>query len=100
MKFQFDRNQEQQLQAIQSVVNLFEGQPLQQGDFEISFTVSPAGVHAYGAQTTMEQGVGNALTLPRSLIHWRSSVPVAARPSRTMARRQSFARITPTPQPS
>ena len=68
MKFQFDRNQEQQLQAIHAVVNLFEGQPLQQGDFEISFTVSPVGVHAYGAQTTLEQGVGNAMSIPRTQI--------------------------------
>ena len=68
MKLQFDRNQEQQLQAIRSAVDLFEGQPLSQGDFEISFTASSGGSNAYGAQTTMDRGVGNALAIPRSQI--------------------------------
>lgn len=36
MKLHFDTNQEYQLQAIQSVVGLFEGQPLNKGDFEFS----------------------------------------------------------------
>lgn len=36
MKLQFDKNQEYQLQAIQSIVNLFDGQPLNNSDFEFS----------------------------------------------------------------
>ena len=68
MKLQFDRNQEQQLQAIRSSVDLFEGQPLSQGDFEISFMASSGGPDAYGAQTTMDRGVGNTLAIPRSQI--------------------------------
>lgn len=35
MKLQFDSNQQYQIDAIKSVVSLFEGQPLNQGDFEI-----------------------------------------------------------------
>ncbi len=68
MKLQFDRNQEQQLQAIRSAVGLFEGQPLSQGDFEISFTASSGRPNPYGAQTTMDRGVGNILSIPRSQI--------------------------------
>ncbi|MDP2208224.1 MAG: hypothetical protein Q8K98_05535 [Bacteroidota bacterium] len=36
MKLQFDSNQDYQLQAIQSIVDLFEGQPLNKGEFEFS----------------------------------------------------------------
>lgn len=38
MKLHFDANQDYQLEAIQSVIELFEGQPLNKGDFE--FTLS------------------------------------------------------------
>src|ERR1035437_8712106 len=36
MKLHFDANQDYQLQAIQAVLNVFEGQPLNKGDFEFS----------------------------------------------------------------
>lgn len=36
MKLHFDPNQNYQLQAVQSVIDLFEGQPLNKGDFEFS----------------------------------------------------------------
>lgn len=36
MKLHFDANQDYQLQAIQAVLGLFEGQPLNKGDFEFS----------------------------------------------------------------
>ncbi|MFW5884783.1 MAG: DEAD/DEAH box helicase family protein [Patescibacteria group bacterium] len=42
MKLQFDSNQQYQLDAINSVVNLFEGQPLNKGDFEVE-TARPSG---------------------------------------------------------
>ncbi|MFH1546086.1 MAG: DEAD/DEAH box helicase family protein [Patescibacteria group bacterium] len=35
MKLQFDPNQEYQKQAISAIVDIFEGQPLHKGDFEI-----------------------------------------------------------------
>lgn len=35
MKFKFDANQPYQIEAIEAVVDLFEGQPLNQGDFEL-----------------------------------------------------------------
>jgi type III restriction enzyme len=38
MKLQFDKNQAYQLDAIQSIVDLFEGQTLNNSDFEFSFS--------------------------------------------------------------
>ena len=58
MKLQFDKNQEYQLQAIQSVIDLFEGQHLNNSDFEFSFTDSNSGSLIF-----TESGVGNNLTL-------------------------------------
>ncbi len=57
MKLHFDSNQDYQLQAIQSVVDVFEGQPLNTGAFEFSLG---------GTQTSLqfsEYGVGNAIRL-------------------------------------
>lgn len=58
MKLQFDKNQSYQLEAILSVIDLFEGQRLNKSDFEFSFTNSNNG----SIQFT-EAGVGNNLTL-------------------------------------
>src|SRR5690606_12394899 len=58
MKLQFDKNQEYQLQAIQSVIDLFEGQPLSNSDFEFSMADSNS-----GSITFTEAGVGNNLAL-------------------------------------
>jgi len=55
MKLQFDANQEYQLQAIKSIVDIFEGQPLSSGEFEVSLTESGMKL------TTM--GVGNQLLI-------------------------------------
>lgn len=57
MKLQFDSTQDYQLTAVRSVVNLFEGQPLAKGDFEVSFAMEGASI-AY-----TERGVGNHLVL-------------------------------------
>lgn len=38
MKLQFDGTQQYQIDAVKSVIDVFEGQPLSQGDFEISLT--------------------------------------------------------------
>ena len=55
MKLHFDSNQEYQLEAIKSVTDLFEGQPLNGGDFEFSLTQS--------GQLLSENGFGNHLRL-------------------------------------
>ena len=50
MKFHFDPNQQYQIDAVKSIVDIFEGQPLNQGDF--GFSVSENG------QLFTENGVG------------------------------------------
>jgi len=55
MKLHFDSNQEYQWDAIKSITDIFEGQPLNSGDFE--FTTSNAG------SLLSENGFGNNLTL-------------------------------------
>jgi type III restriction enzyme len=57
MKLQFDSSQDYQLTAVQAVVDIFEGQPLAKGDFEISFVQKGMSV------VFSEKGVGNNLVL-------------------------------------
>ena len=63
MKIQFDPQQKFQLDAVSAVVDLFDGQPLSQGEFEISFTAPGEGLFASQVQT--ELGLGNGLILDR-----------------------------------
>lgn len=56
MKIQFDGHQEYQQDAIQSVIDVFAGQPQAQGEFEVRF-------EANGGELLMELGVGNRLAL-------------------------------------
>ena len=56
MKIQFDSHQDYQLDAIQATVDVFDGQPLAHGDFEIRFD-------AAGGEIVSELGIGNNLTL-------------------------------------
>ncbi|WP_142687360.1 restriction endonuclease [Chitinophaga polysaccharea] len=58
MKLRFDKDQPHQQRAIQSVIDLFEGQDLNNPDVEFSYTSSDSG----SIQFT-ETGVGNRLTL-------------------------------------
>ena len=58
MKLQFDKNQSYQIQAIQSIIDLFQGQPLSGSDFEFSFNDSNTGSLQFS-----EIGVGNNLVL-------------------------------------
>lgn len=62
MKLQFDSRQDFQLDAIRSVVDAFEGQPLRQGDFEISFGIEGASI------ALTEKGLGNRLILSEEQI--------------------------------
>jgi type III restriction enzyme len=55
MKLHFDSNQSYQWDAVKSITDIFEGQPLSSGDFE--FTQSSAGA------LLTENGFGNNLTL-------------------------------------
>ncbi|MEI6410018.1 MAG: DEAD/DEAH box helicase family protein [Bacteroidota bacterium] len=57
MKIQFDGSQDYQLAAVRSVVNIFEGQPLSKGDFEVSLSMEGASI------AFTERGVGNRLVL-------------------------------------
>ena len=40
MKLKFDPNQQYQLDAVNAVVGIFDGQPLSGSDFEVSFTTA------------------------------------------------------------
>ncbi|MBK9958900.1 MAG: DEAD/DEAH box helicase family protein [Chitinophagaceae bacterium] len=60
MKLHFDSNQEYQLDAVKSITDIFEGQPLNGGDFEFSIFQAGA-LHS-------EYGFGNRLTLSEEQI--------------------------------
>lgn len=60
MKFHFDPNQKFQLDAINSVVSIFEGQSLNQGDFSFSIAAESYVFH--------EDGVGNRLEISEEQI--------------------------------
>lgn len=57
MILKFDSSQDYQLKAVHSVVNIFEGQPLTKGDFEISYEMEGASI-AFN-----EKGIGNNLVI-------------------------------------
>jgi len=61
MKLKFDASQQFQIDAVNSVVDIFDGQPLHQGDFEIRFETSYEGVLSGQVQT--ELGMGNRLLI-------------------------------------
>lgn len=62
MKLQFNSQQDFQLAAIRAIVDVFEGQPLRQGDFEISFGIEGASI------ALTEKGVGNRLVISEEQI--------------------------------
>jgi type III restriction enzyme len=62
MKLQFDAKQEYQLAAVDAVVDLFDGQPLSRGDFEIITTYVDRDHLGDGMKQT-DLGIANALTL-------------------------------------
>ncbi len=62
MKIKFDKNQEYQLDAINAVVDVFEGQPLATGAQEISFEQAPG-------ELLTELGIGNRMLLSDGALH-------------------------------
>ena len=66
MKLQFDPKQQYQIDAVDAAVELFDGQPLNKGDFEISFEAAGQGLFASQVQT--ELGIGNRLTIDREVL--------------------------------
>lgn len=63
MQLKFSSTQTYQLDAIQAVVDLFEGQPLNKGDFEVSFAVEGRSL------ALTNKGIGNRLVLtPEQLL--------------------------------
>lgn len=67
MKLKFDSTQEYQIQAVNSFVDLFDGQPLNQGDYTIEInTKSDIGQQLSTVQT--ELGIGNHLVIDEDTI--------------------------------
>ena len=66
MRLQFDAKQEFQISAVDAAVDLFDGQSLNKGDFEISFDVRGQGLFESHVQT--ELGTGNRLVIDRGVL--------------------------------
>ena len=66
MKLQFDSQQTFQIDAINAVVDLFDGQPIHKSDFEI--TLETQQDWGLVGQTQMELGLGNRLVLGQEAI--------------------------------
>jgi len=63
MKIQFDKNQEYQLDAIRSIIDLLEGQHLNKSDFEFSIANETNGSIQFD-----EKGIGNKLSISENQI--------------------------------
>src|SRR6266511_3043775 len=61
MKIQFDPKQQYQLDAVSAVIDIFEGQPLEQPEFAVIH--QQEGVGLFQGQTQSELGVGNQVTI-------------------------------------
>jgi type III restriction enzyme len=66
MKFKFESTQEYQIQAVNSFVELFDGQPLQQTDYSIE--INPTVEITQGSMFRSEMGIGNNLVLSTDTI--------------------------------
>ena len=61
MKIKFDATQQYQIDAVNAVVDLFDGQPLNQGDYEI--ILANSGIGLFASQVQTELGTGNYLSI-------------------------------------
>jgi type III restriction enzyme len=61
MKLKFDSSQAFQIAAVESITNLFDGQPLNLGDFTVE--INTAGTSGQGSIFQSELGIGNNLIL-------------------------------------
>lgn len=61
MKIKFDSTQAFQIAAVESITNLFDGQPLNLGDFTVE--INTAGTSGQGSIFQTELGIGNNLIL-------------------------------------
>lgn len=61
MKLKFDHKQSYQLEAIKAVVDIFKGQPLSKGDFEIQLGYQGKGI--FENQIQNELGIGNQMII-------------------------------------
>jgi len=66
MKLQFDSKQEYQIEAVEAVTDLFDGQPLEKTDF--STIIQTFDTPLFGAVGQTELGVGNALAISEDKI--------------------------------
>ena len=67
MKIKFDSQQKYQIDAVSAVVDIFDGQPLHQGDFELRIESAYSGPLLSG-QVQTELGMGNSLLLNDEVI--------------------------------
>jgi type III restriction enzyme len=61
MKIKFDSTQEYQIQAVNSFIDLFDGQPMQQADYSVE--INPTVDATQGSLFRSEMGIGNNLVL-------------------------------------
>ncbi len=66
MKLKFDSTQAFQIAAVNSISNLFDGQPLNLGDFSVEINI--AGTSGQGSIFQSELGIGNKLVLGNDVI--------------------------------
>jgi type III restriction enzyme len=67
MKFQFDHNQNYQLEAIKAVTDVFKEQPLAKGDFQLTISQTK-GTGLFASQVQTEKGIGNQLVIDDSVV--------------------------------
>lgn len=67
MKLKFDSTQEYQIQAVNSFIDLFDGQPLNQGDYTIEINAK-ADVGQQLSTIQTELGIGNHLVIDENTI--------------------------------